>query len=681
MIFIFNRSFSARREELSRWRTAGPRRKRGLKAEKLRSPKRGVGLFGGDVMKVSDLKISRKLALGFAGVVVASGAASALVFTNLQALQRAQAADDETQEVVDSARDLRRLAIEAQNAMRGYIAEPDSSFRERFVGFTGEFEAELAALGANANASDHDEEVTAIAAAWDVMKTDALALMAMADRADTLDDAQRAVGSRARLTAVRDGLDAILETEREELAARTEEREEAFATAQTGLLAGGALALGISVLMGWLLSRMIASPVVAMTEAMRRLSEGDKTITIPAVGRGDELGQMAGAVQAFKEAAIALDNANAESARMEAAAAEERRKNDESRAAAEREQAMVVDALALGLDKLAHGNLTHRVTDRFAGKYEKLKDDFNLAIERLQEAMKVIASNAQGMKSGAGEVSTAADDLSRRTEQQAATLEETAAALDEITATVRRTAESANAANGAVATARDDAEKSGAVVRDAVSAMSEIESSSRQISQIIGVIDEIAFQTNLLALNAGVEAARAGEAGRGFAVVASEVRALAQRSSEAAKEIKTLISASSQQVETGVDLVNRTGVSLQGIVTKVAEINALVSEIASSAQEQSTGLSQVNTAVNQMDQVTQQNAAMVEQSTAASHSLAQEADELAKLVGRFEIGAPSAAVVSHAPRSAAQRSAHKAAPRTHGALAIKNEPQDDRQEF
>ncbi len=181
--------------------------------------------------------------------------------------------------------------------------------------------------------------------------------------------------------------------------------------------------------------------------------------------------------------------------------------------------------------------------------------------------------------------------------------------------------------------------------------MGEIEGSSRKIAQIIGVIDEIAFQTNLLALNAGVEAARAGEAGRGFAVVASEVRALAQRSSDAAKEIKTLIMASSQQVEGGVELVNRTGEALQKIVVKVAEISTLVSEISASTQEQSAGLAQVNTAVNQMDQVTQQNAAMVEQSTAASHSLAKEAGELAELASKFDIGAgtPTARVV-HTPQ-------------------------------
>ncbi|MGH6955246.1 MAG: methyl-accepting chemotaxis protein, partial [Caulobacteraceae bacterium] len=261
--------------------------------------------------------------------------------------------------------------------------------------------------------------------------------------------------------------------------------------------------------------------------------------------------------------------------------------------------------------------------------------------------MKVISTAAFGMRSGSGEISQAADNLSKRTEQQAASLEETAAALDEITATVRKTAEGANHAREIVSTARADAEQSGEVVRRAVGAMSAIEQSAQQISQIIGVIDEIAFQTNLLALNAGVEAARAGDAGKGFAVVASEVRALAQRSADAAKEIKALISASTQQVGQGVDLVGQTGQSLERIVGQVAEITGVVSEIAASAQEQATGLQEVNTAVNQMDQVTQQNAAMVEQSTAASHSLSQEAGELARLVGRFKVGEEPVVSPSH----------------------------------
>ena len=209
--------------------------------------------------------------------------------------------------------------------------------------------------------------------------------------------------------------------------------------------------------------------------------------------------------------------------------------------------------------------------------------------------------------------------------------------MDEITATVKKSAEGAVHARQVVIAADGDAKKSAAVVRQAVEAMDAIAKSSQQIEQIIGVIDEIAFQTNLLALNAGVEAARAGDAGRGFAVVASEVRALAQRSADAAKQIKALILASTTQVNDGVKLVAETGVSLERIVTQVADINNIVGEIAAAAKEEASALEQVNVAINQMDQVTQQNATMVEETTAASHSLSQETDRLAGLVGQFRV--------------------------------------------
>ncbi|MFN3911399.1 methyl-accepting chemotaxis protein [Hyphomonas sp.] len=326
----------------------------------------------------------------------------------------------------------------------------------------------------------------------------------------------------------------------------------------------------------------------------------------------------------------------------------DRKAGETERAARAEEQARVVSGLAEALGHLVDGNLTARISQPFPGEYEKLRSDFNDAMGTLQDAMKTIIVNAGGIHSGAGEISQASDDLSRRTEQQAASLEETAAALDEITATVRKTAEGSKQANSVVATTRSDAEASGQVVQETVAAMAAIEKSSKQISQIIGVIDEIAFQTNLLALNAGVEAARAGDAGRGFAVVASEVRALAQRSSEAAKEIKGHISTSSQHVETGVELVGEAGKALQQIILKVNEISGLVSEIAASAQEQATALAEVNTAINQMDQVTQQNAAMVEQSTAASHSLTHEAEELIGLVSRFQTGIAPTQTQSHA---------------------------------
>ena len=306
-----------------------------------------------------------------------------------------------------------------------------------------------------------------------------------------------------------------------------------------------------------------------------------------------------------------------------------------SEADADRE---AIGALSRALSALANGDLTAHIDQPFEPKAEALRTDFNRAAAEIRQAMAQIALKQDAIRSGAGEITGAADDLSQRTEQQAASLEETAAALDQITATVKKTAEGAKHARDVVGTAKSDAERSGAVVRRAVEAMSSIEKSSGQIGQIIGVIDEIAFQTNLLALNAGVEAARAGEAGRGFAVVASEVRALAQRSAEAAKEIKSLITASDDQVKVGVELVGETGKALNRIVEQVAEINTAVAEIAASAQEQAAGLQQVNTAINNMDQVTQKNAAMVEETTAAAHSLAQDSEELARLTGRFQVG-------------------------------------------
>ena len=327
----------------------------------------------------------------------------------------------------------------------------------------------------------------------------------------------------------------------------------------------------------------------------------------------------------------------------------ERMQNDAARAATEKEQNEVVSILADGLKRLSLGDLTATITADFQGAYARIKEDFNSATSSLRSAMGSVLHTTGAIRSGADEISSASDDLSRRTEQQAASLEETAAALDEITATVKRSAEGAQEASAVASGARTEAERSGEVVREAVAAIHDIQQSSAKISNIIGVIDEIAFQTNLLALNAGVEAARAGEAGKGFAVVAQEVRALAQRSAEAAKEIKTLISSSGAQVDRGVKLVTDTGQALTAIVERVASIDGLVSEIAQSAQEQSTGLGQVNTAVNQMDQVTQQNAAMVEEATAAAAQLKREAVELAQLVERFEVGEQAPAAARAAP--------------------------------
>lgn len=363
------------------------------------------------------------------------------------------------------------------------------------------------------------------------------------------------------------------------------------------------------------------------------------------------------------------------------------------------EQAKVVNGLRDALSNLSDGELTIRITEAFPADYESLRHDFNTAAERLSLAINEVSHNSIAIRGEVGDISAAAEQLSRRTEQQAATLEQTAAALDTMTTSVKVSAEVASNANARAIQARSSADSSGKVVREAVAAMSDIEESSSKISRITSVIDEIAFQTNLLALNAGVEAARAGEAGRGFAVVATEVRELAQRSSAAAREIASLISASSDQVKRGVSLVGEAGLSLQGIEKSVEEIHGLVEEIANSAKEQSNGISELNTAVQHLDQVTQQNAAMFEETAAASQSLNRMADALSQATQHFKLEATGATPRKQEPRIGtasawgkpavstpnkpaapltfkASARAERAAPATHGrtALALQGDP-------
>ena len=380
----------------------------------------------------------------------------------------------------------------------------------------------------------------------------------------------------------------------------------------------------------------IVAPLTLITRALDRLAGGDLNTEVPAVKSEDEIGRMARALSVFKnemlgrqsevEARKARDQADAERARHESIlrAQEEQRRD-------------VVAALADALSRVAAGNLAARITERFPEEYCQLKDDFNAAIESLEQVMVVIARAADATRNGTGEISSSADELAQRTSSQAASLEEMVAALQEMTGAFKRTATDAAHARQSVTTVRADAQSSGDVVKRAVEAMGAIHTSALEVSKIIGVIDEIAFQTSLLALNAGVEAARAGDAGKGFAVVAQEVRALASRSAESAKEIKGLISASTTQVDLGVTLVAETGEALSRMAGRVGEIDTLVSEMASSALEQSHRLSEINSSANQIDQATRQNAAMVEEMTEVGRNLAVEARELAELVGRFEV--------------------------------------------
>ena len=422
-----------------------------------------------------------------------------------------------------------------------------------------------------------------------------------------------------------------------------------------------------------LIKLTVTNPLNTLSQGMNALANGRLDTEVAGAARGDEVGTMAKAVLVFKQNGLEA-RALEEQARIARETAERDRAAAEAeRAANAREQSAVVERLGQGLAGLANRDLTAAL-DGFPAAYKKLESDFNAAVVALRETMVVVADNAGAILSGASEISTSADDLSKRTEQQAASLEETAAALDQITATGKKAAQGASHARDVVSAAKSDAEQTGRVVNRTVHAMGGIEKSAKQINQIIGVIDEIAFQTNLLALNAGVEAARAGDAGRGFAVVASEVRALAQRSAGAAKEIKSLISTSTAQVSEGVELVAETGKALRRILEQVDEINKVVTDIAAGAHEQATGLAQVNTAINQMDQATQQNAAMVEQSTAASHSLTQESNALADLIAQFNVGSKSRAAQARPAAQTARTELRVAAGKGRGNAVPKETP-------
>ena len=594
-------------------------------------------------MWLTNLSLLRKLVLSFVAVLTISVLTSAILLVFDINAQHAFRANQRANALAISLNQAAAAHLDQAHTMRGFLL----IHVERHAMLYGEAVAQFAGTIERARlfAKDKPELLTAI---------DKVAEASAAWRREVGDPAMRAARDPATYEAAvavarapaasdlqksfRAALDAALK--KVEAAADEQDRaaNHALRVIKASQLLGGSILAVAALIAGWWLYRVIAAPVTRIGEAMRKLAGGDRSVAVTDLDRKDEVGRMAQAVQVFKDAAIAKARLEAEAGTTSRDAEAARAAHEAERAEEARQLQFATDALGEGMQHLAGGNLAFRLDTPFEAKVDKLRIDFNRSVEKLQHTLVTIASNTRGIGSGTDEISRAADDMSRRTEQQAASLEETAAALDEITATVKKTAEGAAHAREVVSNAKTDAEKSGEVVREAIKAMGGIEKSSQQIGQIIGVIDEIAFQTNLLALNAGVVAARAGDAGRGFAVVASEVRALAQRSAEAAKEIKALISTSSTQVEQGVDLVGKAGEALERIAAQIAEMNTVISDIAVGARQQATGLQQVNTAINQMDQGTQQSAAMAEESTAATHALAQEPDELVRLVSQFRLG-------------------------------------------
>ena len=381
-----------------------------------------------------------------------------------------------------------------------------------------------------------------------------------------------------------------------------------------------ALFLFLTVFVAWGLRRLLTHPLQSVRDGVQNLTKGnfDEGPMMPE--RRDEIGEIARAVEELKQQLHKAEDLA------------------RTREVSQQNQADVVTVLNRALKRMSDGDLTLTIDDPFAPEYESLRRHFNSTHATIVSIIDAVIESSERIRSSAEEIAQSSGDLAQRTESQAATLQQTAGAMEILNNGVRSAADAAHAVEAIMGDARNTAEGSGEVVSTAVEAMSKIEDSSQKITKILGLIDEIAFQTNLLALNAGVEAARAGEAGRGFAVVAAEVRALAQRSSDAAQDIKQLITESNDHIHEGVQLVGRTGEELEKLIGRVGTISDRVSEIADSAENQSTTLNEINTGVGQLDGVTQHNAAMVEQTTAASQVLRNDATQLARIVSVFKTG-------------------------------------------
>ncbi|AXU18136.1 methyl-accepting chemotaxis protein [Novosphingobium sp. THN1] len=521
-------------------------------------------------------------------------------------------------------------------------------------------DAEIAEFEKLAITPDQKTGAAALKQAWATFVAQDESMQAMAVGGDT-QGAQAMHDGEGIDTfyALEDAILAVIEANKKDGAAVAANAEKIYASARKFTFAALGLALLSAVVLLFYLIRNIAKPVVSMSDAVSRLIDGDHAVAVPGLGRSDELGQLARSLDRFRDV-FASDHARAEAETQRA-----------------REVQLTIDEIGEGLTALAEGNLTHRVKENGSGALAKLHVDYNAAVTALERVLGKIVEGCHTIKLGTDEISSAASDLALRTEQQATSLAETSRTINEFSSSVRTTAENVKQTSTRLSVARSTADGVGDTANRAVAAMRSIEASSREMAEIVGVIDGIAFQTNLLALNAGVEAARAGDAGKGFAVVATEVRALAQRSADAAKSIRDLIGKSTEEVSGGVALVESSGDALRQIVNEVSAVSELVDQIAEAAGQQAAGIADISAMVGSMDSFTQRNAAMVEESSAGTRNLSNETIALVEQVGRFRLGTSGQARssgLSSAKPQASPPATPKPAPRPLPVAAATAEP-------
>lgn len=610
------------------------------------------------VTMFSSLPIPKKIGLSFAIVIMSVSVMSGILWWAFSRIESTTVKSTQAQDIYSHTLEMEDGVQRENSQMRGFLITLDEAYLKQYYS-AREAEADAAAK-LDALLADNPSARARVAGSHENMQNwrntigDPLIRQARTDR----DGAQawlRQNSARARVTSVLKGLRDVRAETIERVAGVRAARINALRTGQWSLLAGGVVLIGVAAAMAMLLARSLGRPIVRLTGVMEELARGRNDVVVPDADRGDELGSMSRAVVVFREAAVAKAKADAE-------------------------QNQVVGHIGDALGQLAHSDLTVKLTG-FPPSYGAIERDFNTAVSRLSTALSAVRVNAAGIASGTVEMNEAADDLARRAEQQAASIEETSAAMSEIAQSVTMAAAKAQSAETIVRKASADVANSEDIVRRTVSAIGDIERSSSEIAEIIAVIDGLSFQTNLLALNAGVEAARAGDAGKGFAVVASEVRALAERSAEAARDISSRITTTVERVRSGVELASKTDESLRLIATGMGEIAGLVGSIAGSASEQATSIQQVNLAVNDMDGVTQANAAMVEEVTAAVRALSSETRSLEEQINRFRVDgvAPAAAAPVVAMRRPAVQNG--ASPRrmssaVQGNLAVKPDEDD-----